>query len=102
MSKERGVFNPLIIFSSYIAAEQPGQRIGSEALLAWCIQKIEEIRHIPGSTDADLYAWAAANMTAPPEPTAETAIPNFDPNDPSDKQVSGKLQLCLIIPSFSP
>lgn len=35
-------------------------------------------------------------MTSPPEPTAETAIPPFDPEDPSDKQVSGKLQLYLV------
>lgn len=88
----RKIFKPLIL-PSYIAAEQPGQRISSQALLAWCMQKIEEIRHIPGSTDADLYAWATANMSSPPEPTAETAIPPFDPNDPSDKQVIGKLQL---------
>lgn len=76
----------------YMTAEEPRQRISSHALLAWCIQKIEQIRHIPGSTDADLFAWATTNMTAPPEPTAGTAIPNFDPNDPSDKQVSGGLQ----------
>lgn len=85
--EEEEKLRPLIT-KNVIAAEEPRQRIDSRALLDWCNGKINRLRQAVGSTDAELYAWAAANMSAPPEPTNQTPMPDFDPHDPSDKQVS--------------
>ncbi|CAN8106142.1 unnamed protein product [Discula destructiva] len=67
-------------------AEEPRIRLDSDLLLQWCGERIAEIKNTPGSTDADLFNWAMANMSAPPFPTPGVPTPSFDPGNPDDEQ----------------